>query len=93
MFGEIGVRDGVGLSPAYCDISNKRLDDQEVADIWFVYLKGSQGEKINSINVWQVPLGDSWPIDYPGDFFINTGLRQPESAAYRVIKAIIKPEE
>ena len=95
MFGEIGAYDvdGVGLGNAWYSLKLKRLDDQEVADIWFVYLKGAQGEKINSINVWQIPLGDLWPMNYPGDFFINTGLRQPESPAYRVITAIIKPEE
>ena len=95
MFGEIGVcnADGVGLGPAYYDIIDKRLDRQEVADIWYAYLKGSDELGVNSMNVWTIGLGDLWPMDSPGDFFINIGLRQTESPAYRIIKEIAAPEE
>ncbi len=91
MFGEIGGynADGVGLGPSYWEIPNKRFDHQEVADIWYAYLKGSRGLGINSINVWTIGLGDLWANDVAGDFFVNIGLRQPESPAYRIIKAII----
>ena len=95
MFAELGVRnaDGVCLGPAYYDITDKRLDREEVADIWYAYLKGANELGIRSINVWVIGLGDLWVMDCPGDSFINIGLKQPESPAYRIIKAIITPEE
>ena len=94
MFGEIGVynADGVGLGPAYWNITHKVFDDQEVADIWYIYLKGAKELGINSLNIWSIPLGDLWLNDFAGGIFINTGLRQPKSPAYRVITSIIAPE-
>jgi len=91
MFGELGVRnaDGACLGPTYYDVTDKRLDREEVADIWYAYLKGANELGIRSINVWVIGLGDLWVMDCPGDSFINIGLRQPESPAYRIIKAII----
>ncbi len=97
MFGEIGVYDvdGVGLGSEIWHMSNYVFDYQEVADIWYVYLKGAKELGINSLNVWVIPLGDFWYDDTPGPGhqFINIGLRQPEMPAYRVITAIIGPED
>ena len=92
-FGEIGEfdADGVGMGPSYWDIKHKALDDQETADIWYAYLRGAKELGIESLNLWAFPLGDLWS-NTPGDFFLNTGLRQKESPAYRVITAIIKPD-
>ncbi len=93
-FGESGVydADGVGLGPAYWSISNKVFDDQEMADIWYVYLKGDKELGINSLNIWQFPLGDYWGVWSPGNQFINIGIRKwPEMPAYRVITSIIGP--
>ena len=94
MFGEIGVydADGVGLGPTYWNMTNKVLDYQEVADVWCAYLNGTRKLGIESLNIWIIPFGDFWS-DGVGDTYLNIGLRKPESPAYRVIKAIIAPEE
>ncbi len=93
MFGELGIYniDGVGEGPSVWDSSEKRMDFQEMADITYVHLKGAKELGIESINIWSIPLGDLWPNDVVGNFFINTGLRSPESPAYRVITSIIGP--
>ena len=96
MFGEIGTRDADGQSviPDYYRIpaSKRVLDGQEDADAWCAYLKGAQELGIDSLNLWTIPLGDQWPMDYPGDHYINIGIKYPLSSAYRVITAIIKPK-
>ena len=94
MFGEIGVydADGVGLGPAYWNMSNKVLDYQEVADVWCAYLNGTRKLGIESLNIWIIPFADFW-ADEVGDFYLNLGIRQSESPAYRVIKAIIQPAD
>ena len=97
MFGEIGARnaDGQSLGPDYYKIppAQRVFDNQEFSDAWDVFFKGSEELGIKSLNIWVIPLGDKWPVDYPGNNFINIGLRQPESPAYRVITAIIKPDK
>jgi len=95
MFGEIGVFgvDGVCLGQAYSSISDKRFDDQETADIWYAYLRGIKELGISRMHIWQMALGDLGRNIFPGDIFINIGVRQSESPAYRVITSIIKPEE
>ena len=95
-FGEIGVynANGVGLGGAsYWNMPNKKLDNQEMADIWYAYFKGSEELGVEKLDVWTIPFGDLWANDVAGNFFINIGLGQPESPAYRVIKAIIEPEQ
>ena len=94
MFGEIGVfdADGVSLGQDYWSISNKIFDHQEVADVWYAYLEGTRGLGVESLNIWIIPFGDFWS-DGVGDTYLNIGLRKPQSPAYRLIKAIIAPEE
>ena len=93
-FGELEVynADGQSLGASYWQLTNKVFDEQERADAWYAYLKGAEELTIKSLNIWTIPLGDLWPNDVAGDFFINTGLRSPESQAYRIIKAIIGPD-
>ena len=95
MFGEIGVFDIDRVCMGFpLPTTNKRFDDQEMADIWYVYLKGAKELGINSLNIWQFPLGDYWSVWSPGNQFINIGIRKwPEMPAYRVITAIIRPED
>ena len=98
MFGEIGAfnADGqsLGADKYYAIPANKRVyDEQEMADFFYAMLRGSKELRINRLNVWAIPLGDLWPNDVAGNFFINTGLRLPESPAYRAIKAIIQPAD
>jgi len=52
MFGEIGIynADGVCLGPTYWNLTNKQFDNQEVADIWYTYLKGAKQLGINKIS-------------------------------------------
>lgn len=100
MFGELGLFNGDGAcsDPNFFNAANKKIDEQEMADGWYAYLRGVYelsriyGVDIG-INVWGFPLGDLWPNDTPGNYFLNIGLRQSESPAYRVIKAIIGPDD
>ena len=95
MFGEIGVFDIDRVCMGFpLPTTNKRFDDQEMADIWYVYLKEAKELGINSLNIWQFPLGDYWSVWSSGNQFINLGIKQwPEMPAYRVITAIIGPED
>ena len=95
MFGEIGVydADGVSLGPAYWDLTNKIFDRQEIADVWYAYLKGAKGLGIERLNIWSISPCDGNTDKTPGEFFLNTGQNYPESPAYRVITAIIRPED
>jgi len=95
MFGEIGVygANGVCLGPDYWSIKNKVFDDQEMADIWYAYLKGIRGLGIDQLNVWTIALGDLWDNENPGNTLVAVGLRQLKSYPYRIITSIIKPNE
>jgi len=66
----------------------KILDNQEVADVWYGYLKGDQELGIDRINIWSLTLGDFWYGYEVGDFMICL-----DSPMYRVITSIIGPEQ
>ena len=92
MFGEQGEYDTDGVclgSLEYWHTPEKKvLDNQEVADAWYGYLKGDQELGIDRINIWSLTLGDFWYGYEAGDFLICL-----DSPMYRVITSIIKPEE
>jgi hypothetical protein len=104
IFGEIGARnvDGYCLGPEKLQMipaSQRVYDEQEMADLFYAIFTGSKKLGVNSINVWTFPLGDLWPNEAgsgghaPGSNFINIGRKYHELPAYRVITAIINPEE
>ena len=95
MFGEIGsyFADGVCLGDVHSSLEHMDFDKQEMADIWYGYLKGSMGLGIDKMNVWIFVLGDLWFSDSTANGTLNIGSKQPESEGYRVITAIINPEE
>ncbi len=91
--GEMGTYnvDGVAMGNSVWNIADKRMDDQELSDVWYVYLRGAAEVGFNSVNMWIFLLGEVWSGESVGNAFLNTGFRHPESPAYRVITAIIKP--
>jgi len=91
MYGEIGsyVSDGSCLGSSYWNQPQHAFDEQEMADIWYAYLKGSTGLGLESINIWQFSVGDYLNNGIPEQGNLSIGYRQPENPAYRVIKAII----
>jgi hypothetical protein len=98
MIGEIGTRDADGgcLGPDYYNIprSQRVFDEQERADVWYAYFKGSKELGIESLDVWVFTLGNtSWGDHSAGTNFMYIGFKGPISPAYRVITAIIKPED
>ena len=93
MFGEQGEynADGVCLGGQYYWHTSdpKKFDDQEMADVWYGYLKGDDDLGVSNIVIWSIPLGNLWANDNPpGDHFINF-----DSTGYRVITSIIAPRE
>ena len=95
MFGEIGVPSGDGAcsDTNYYNAKHKRYDNQEAADGWYAQLIGSKMLGIDRLDIWTVSLADYWPNWGPGGGLLSTGFNRPASPAYRVIKAIIGPED
>ncbi len=93
MFGEIGTydADGVSLGPSFWDMTNKVKDEQEFADVWYSYLKGSKELDVDTINVWIFQVGDLYGNPTPDCGSLLIGFKRDENPAYRVIKAIIGP--
>ena len=94
MFGEIGTysADGVSLGPSFWRMKNKKTDEQEFADVWYAYLVGSKKLGIDSINVWIFPFGEFYGDPKPGYGELLIGFKKDVNPAYRVIKAIIGPQ-
>ncbi len=93
-FGEIGVfdADGVGLGyPSYEATANKVEDEQEMADVWYAYLKGSKELGVEQIDVWGFSLLDRLPRAV-GRQRMWIGYSKAITPSYRIIKAIIDPD-
>lgn len=84
MIGEIGTRDADGgcLGPDYYNIprSQRVFDEQERADVWYAYFKGSKELGIESLDVWVFTLGNtSWGDHSAGTNFMYIGFKGPIS--------------
>ncbi len=96
MFGEIGAQnaDGQSLGSEYWDIKNKVMDEQERADYILAALKGAKALNVNYVNIWGDFYVGEWASPSVGATRIATGhYNIRPSPIYRVITAIIKPEE
>jgi len=94
MWGEVGARDADGyvLGPAYYSIINKVSDEQERADVIYGMLKASKELEITRMNIFGFLLADNAP-NWENGVGMNVGYNLPASPEYRIIKAIIAPEE
>jgi len=98
MWGEIGAKDfdGYVLGPEYFERAHpettKIPDEQERSDVIYAILEASRELTIESINLWSFITCDMYR-NWEGGNGMNIGYARPPSPEYRVIKAIIAPEE
>lgn len=83
------------MGPIFYSIpaSQRVYDEQEGADTIYAYLKGAQELGVESFNIWSFSAGDIQSEWGSTANLLNSGFKLPITPAYRVIKAIIGPEE